>query len=154
MAGRYGLQIRAATATDAEGIAELMRGVDIVASPAAVVERLEAIRRSGCGGVLLAVEWGPPSGMLALHWHPAIGADMPLAHIDWLAVALEERRRGIARTLLKSASQLARSAGCGSLTLAVPDQDDGTLRAFCGASGLEPSGAAFARSLRKARSEA
>ena len=151
MAGRYGLQIRAATAVDAEGLAALMAAVGVVATTAAVTERLAALRDRGCGSVLLAVEWGPPSGALAFHWYPTLGSDMPLAHIDWLAVAPEERRRGIARTLLKSASQAARLAGCGACSIVLPADGDETLRAFCSASGFESTGTGFTRSLRKAR---
>lgn len=152
MASRYGLQIRAATAADAEGLAELMGAVGVPVTAAAVAERLAAVRDHGCGSVVLAVEWGPPSGVLAFQWYPTLGADMPLAQIDWLAVAPEERRRGIARTLLKSASQAARLAGCGSCSLTLPSDGDGTLRAFCGASGFEQAGTSFTRSLRKVRS--
>ena len=151
MASRYGLQIRAATNIDAEGVAELMGSVGAPVTAMAVGERLEAMRRSGFGSILLAVEWGPPSGMLALHWYPTLGADMPSAQIDWLAVAPAERRRGIARTLLKSASQAARMAGCGSLSLSVPPRADASLLLFCDASGFEPCGASMIRSLRKAR---
>ena len=152
MAGRYGLQIRAATGADCEGLAELMRAVGHSAPTADIAKRLAAIGDSGCASVLLAVEWGPPAGMLAWHWYPTPGADMPLAQIDWLAVAPEERRRGIARTLLKSASQAARIVGCGSMSLTVPPHADSSLQAFCGASGFEPNGPGFTRSLRKTRS--
>ncbi len=130
-----------------------MGAVGHPASTAAMAKRLAAIRDGGCGSVLLAVEWGPPSGMLAWHWYATPGTDMPFAQIDWLAVAPDERRRGIARSLLKSASQAARVAGCGSMSLFVPSQGDGTLQAFCSASGFEPDGGRFTRSLRKTRGD-
>ena len=153
MAGRYGLQIRAAVAADAEGIADLLNQVGVTVAPASMADRLEAIRRSGCGSVLLAVEWGPPTGLLAFHWHPTIGGPMPLAQVDWLVVAPDERRRGIARTLLKAASQAARMAGCGALSLVVPSLGDASLQLFCTASGFEPNGASFTRSLRKTKGD-
>ena len=152
MAGRYGLRIRAATGADSEGLSELLGLVALEVAPSLLARQLEAMRLGGHGSVLLAVEWGPPSGVLAFHWFPTLGDELPTAQIDLLAVAPDERRKGIARTLLKSASQAARMAGCGSLLLAVSPHGDDTLTAFCNASGFEPRGTHFLRPLRKAKS--
>ncbi len=64
-----------------------------------------------------------------------------------LVVDADERRHGIGRLLLKSASQAARTAGCDTLELA--GDGEGPLAAFCLATGFVPGGAAFIRSLRK-----
>lgn len=155
MSTRYGLEIRAADAADAPGLAELLAGlwaelraaVDPATQPRALAARLEAMRQER-GAVLLALEYGPPSGVIALHWHRTLAADLPVAMIDTLYVAQDARRRGIGRMLLKAGAQAARAAGCGALELlATPDDD--SLRAFCLATGFVPAGARFGRALRK-----
>ena len=83
-----------------------------------LAERLEALQRDG-GVALMAVEWGPPSGVIVLHWYqPLTGARAGL--VSLLLVAPDAWRRGIARLLLKAGSQAARVAGCDALRLAVP----------------------------------
>lgn len=147
MASRYGLQIKAATPVDAAGIAALMEAAGRPV-PASVLEaRLEAMR-GGPGSVLLAAEWGPPAGMVALSWRRTLTGDAPLAEIDALLVAPADRRRGIGRLLLKAGAQAARAAGCGTLACRVPDGDD-SLRAFCAANGFGPAGRLYTRPLRK-----
>nr|QQZ51931.1 GNAT family N-acetyltransferase [Phenylobacterium glaciei] len=83
---------------------------------AARLERLRAERAT----VLLAVEWGPPSGLIIFHPRQTLLADLPIAFVSTLLVGPDARRKGIGRTLLKSASQAARSAGCGELHLSAP----------------------------------
>ena len=63
-----------------------------------------------------------------------------------LVVDTEERRRGIARLLLKAASQAARAAGCDTIELAAANQ---TLTAFAQAAGFTPTHPLLTRSLRK-----
>lgn len=147
MASRYGLEIRAASATDAAGLAALLQasGHSIAANDLA--ERLDALRL-GSGTALVAIEWGPPSGLVVLHWYRSLMAPQPVARITGLLVGPDERRRGIGRLLLKAASQAARTAGCASLEMAAsPDED--SMRAFCARTGFEPSGSLFTRPLRK-----
>lgn len=146
MSGRYGLEIRAATPGDADGLAELLAAVGVHVAPRALAARLEPMRHAGA--VLLAWEYGPPSGVIALHWYLDLAAELPVAQIDLLLVAADARRRGIARTLLKAGAQAARAAGCGTLDLlAGPEAAD--LAAFCLATGFAPAGARFSRGLRK-----
>lgn len=147
MAGRYGLQIRAAVPADAPGIAELMAAAGCDVSPTALADRLEALRK-GSGTILLAVEWGPPSGLIVLNWIRTLEADHPVAQVSTLLVSPDDRRRGIGRMLLKAGAQAARSAGCGTLhLLTAPDQHG--LRAFGAANGFEEAGTRFTRPLRK-----
>ncbi len=144
---RYGLEIRAATAADAPGLAELLGAAGQAMAPRMLADRLETIRQAP-GTALIAVEWGPPSGLVVLHWYRTLGADQPLAQITALLVAPADRRRGIGRLLVKAAAQSARVAGCGALSLlAAPDQPE--LRAFCRANGFGEGGSLFVRPLRK-----
>ena len=104
--------------------------------------------RAEPGVVLLAGEWGPPAGVIALSWPRDLLETRPVARITTLLVAPGDRRRGIGRLLLKAGAQAARSAGCGRLALSVPEPA-GDLAAFCGASGFAPAGAWLTRPLRK-----
>jgi GNAT superfamily N-acetyltransferase len=98
--------------------------------------------------VLIASEWGPPSGVVVLHWRRGLLAPLATARIDLLLVAPEGRRRGVGRLLLKAAAQAARTAGCGVLRLDIaPGAPD--LRAFCEATGFSDDGSTFSRPLRK-----
>lgn len=147
MGGRYGLEIRAADAADAPGLAELLAAADRPVAAAALARRLDRLR-GGPGVVLVAAEWGPPTGVVALHWHPGLEADAPTAHVDLLLVSPEERRRGVGRLLLKAAAQAARQAGCERLHLPAPD-DAPELAAFALATGFIRAGGRLARPLRK-----
>lgn len=147
MKSRHGLEIRAATATDAPGLCELLATAGQIAASRAMADRLDAIRREP-GTALIALEWGPPSGVVVLHWYRTLGADQSVAQITGLLVAPDDRRRGIGRMLLKAAAQAARVAGCGALEMAV-HSDDAALLAFCRATGFAEVGPRFVRALRK-----
>jgi aminoglycoside 6'-N-acetyltransferase I len=144
---RYGLEIRTATTADAPGLCELLNAAGHSISSRAMAERLDAIHRN-TGTALIAAEWGPPSGLVLLHWYPTLEADQPTAEITMLLVAPDDRRRGIGRLLVKAAAQAARTAGCGALDLLATSDDEGLL-AFCSASGFIQAGRRFVRPLRK-----
>ena len=147
MKTRYGLEIRAATGADAPGLCELLTAADLKVSPSALAERLDALRHEP-GAALLAAKWGPPSGLIILHWYRTLEADQPTAQITTLLVGPDDRRRGIGRLLVKAAAQAARVAGCGGLQLlAAPD--DNALYEFCRATGFVAYGQCFTRPLRK-----
>ncbi|WP_232629003.1 GNAT family N-acetyltransferase [Methylobacterium sp. Leaf118] len=147
MGSRYGLEIRTAVAADAPGLAVLLEAAGHPIPAQRLAGRVEALRWSH-GTALIALEWGPPSGVVVLHWYPALGEDAPVAAITTLLVGPEERRRGIGRQLLKSASQAARMAGCDALRLLAAAEDP-TLAAFCRATGFVWREDAFVRPLRK-----
>jgi GNAT superfamily N-acetyltransferase len=147
VSSRRGLEIRAAQAVDAPGLCELLASAGLVIPPADVAARIEALRH-GSGTILLAQAWGPPSGVVALHWFNRLDAPKAAAQIDFLLVGTDDRRRGIGRLLVKAASQAARIAGCGVLELvAQPEQP--ALDAFCRATGFVALGARYERALRK-----
>ncbi len=149
MASRFGLEIRAADAADAPGVAELMLAAGLPGSAAAITARLERLKADRAT-VLLAVEWGPPSGIIVFHPRHTLLADLPTAFVGALLVSPDARRRGIGRLLLKAASQAARSAGCGDLVLSAVAEDP-SLQAFAEATGFSAAESSFVRPLRKQR---
>ncbi len=148
MKSRYGLEIRAATGADVPGLAELLGHAGVAIAPRTLSERLDALRQEA-GAVLVALEWGPPSGLVALHWYRVLDAPHPIAQITELLVDPEARRRGVGRLLVKAASQAARVAGCDTLELVVP-AGHRDLDGFCRATGFAEAGSRFRRPLRKA----
>jgi aminoglycoside 6'-N-acetyltransferase I len=145
--GRYGLEIRRAQVADAPFLAELLAAAGLPTAPALLAERLEAGRQEGL--CLLASEWGPPSGVMVLHWTAPLHAPST-AFVSLLLVAPEARRRGVGRMLLKAGAQAARSAGCDRLELvASPTAQE--LAAFCRETGFEAVGEAWRRPLRRHR---
>ncbi len=147
MSSRYGLSIRAANAGDAEGIAGLLRTAGVAADGRGLAARLEAIPDEG-GLVLIAEDWGPPSGVLALRWSWTLADPLRIAEATALVVDPDRRRTGVARLLLKAASRAARAAGCGELRLLAPQTAEG-LAPFCAATGFDRLGGTFVRPLRK-----
>ena len=153
MSNRYGLQVRAAAAADAPGIAELFAACGVVVPAERLAARLDALGRDGLA--LIAVEWGPPSGLAVVGWRRSLLADAPVAVLDTLLVAPDDRRRGIGRLLLKAASQAARQAGCDELRVGEGKIGDGgtaadpSLPAFLDATGFARIGALHARPLRR-----
>ena len=147
MPGRYGLEIRRADGEDARGLAELLTACGRPADASGVAQGLERLGAAD-STVLLALEWGPPSGVAVITPIPALDGSAPSAWASLLLVDPQARRRGIGRMLLKAASQAARQAGCGAFQMPI-GADDEASRAFCLATGFEPSGAVFIRALRK-----
>ena len=143
---RYGVEVRRAVATDAPELARLLAQSAATLTPGQAAERLEAMReRSDCV-VLVTSGYAGLNGLVALHWAPVLQQPRPMARLTALVVDEEERRRGIGRLLLKAASQAARSAGCEMLEA---DAGEGSLGAFCRATGFAESGSVFTRSLRR-----
>ena len=147
MSSRYGLSVRAANANDVDGLAELLQTATGPSPRDRLAARLAAIQDQP-GALLIADEWGPPSGLIAVHWHAVLTADLKVGWISALLVDPDRRRNGVARLLLKAASQAARSAGCGELVLHAPIGSS-DLRTFCLATGFVESGKVFSRPLRK-----
>ena len=117
MPSRFGLELRSGCAADAAGLAELMRAGGLEPERAGLAERIEALRAEH-GAVLVAIEWGPPSGVIALSWRWSLHHASRVAAVSLLLVDPDTRRRGIGRLLIRAAAQAARQAGCGELRLA------------------------------------
>ena len=147
LTSRYGLEIRAATMTDAPGLAALLTTAGHGTDARALAGLIVAMRHAS-STALVAVQWGPPSGLVVMHWYPTLHAPRPTAQITTLLVNADERRQGIGRILVKAAAQAARVAGCGDLEIMVTPGAP-SLEAFCRATGFAEAGQRFVRSLRK-----
>lgn len=153
MGQRYGLEIRAATGADAPGLATLVTeaGRGGIA-PAAMAVRLDALTQAG-GSILVAVEWGPPSGVIALQPVHDLATPRPGGLIVALAVSEDARRRGVGRLLVKAASRSARLAGCDRLLLPADGRAEG-LAAFAERTGFSPERGFLVRPLLRRGSTA
>lgn len=147
MSNRYGLSIRSALAADAEGLVELLSTAGVPVTKDRLAQRVTALLAQP-GAVLIAEEWGPPTGVIVAHWRAELTADLRIGAISALLVDPARRRNGVARLLLKAASQAARAAGCGELILETAGEAN-DLRAFALATGFESRGESFMRPLRK-----
>jgi aminoglycoside 6'-N-acetyltransferase I len=144
---RHGLEIRAASSADAAGLSELLGMAGCVIAPRVLAERIDAVRREPVI-ILIAVEWGPPSGFVIANWYRTLHADQPTAQITALLVAPDERRRGIGRLLIKAAARAARAAGCDVLEV-LGGSENPDLDGFCRATGFVGAGPRFVRGLRR-----
>lgn len=141
---RHGVDLRSAAATDAAGLATLLG-----ARPETMRRRLERLLADASTTVLVALDYdGALIGAAVLQTRPSLLEDAAVAVLSTLFVAADERRRGIARMLLKAASQAARSAGCEAMTMLATEAP---AQAFCDASGFAPAGPSFLRPLRRRR---
>ena len=147
MTTRAGLEIRAATTADAPGICALLGTAGQAIAARDMASRLDALRQAP-GAALIAVEWGPPSGIVVLHWYRTLNVAGPIAQITTLFVGEEHRRRGVGRLLVKAAAHAARIAECGVLELKAT-ADHTTLSAFCLSTGFAAAGVRYVRPLRK-----
>ena len=143
LTSRYGLEIRAATAADAPGLAALLTEAGHHIPPQDIAARLDSLHALP-GTALIALEWGPPSGLAILHWFQTLTAPRPTALITTLFVAADSRRKGLGRLLVKAASQAARVAGCDALSLLAAEPE---LAAFCAATGFAPNRLGFRKTL-------
>ena len=141
---RYGVELRAAQPADGAEIARLLAQAGLPLTEREAAARLDAMR---AGAVLVATGYAGLAGLIAVSWTVELAAG-PVARISALVVDADERRHGIGRMLLKAASQVARSAGCDVVEVALaPGQD--AADAFCRATGFAVQGVTMRRALRR-----
>ena len=138
-----GVDVRSAAPSDAADIAGLLGEAGEAVTARVVATRLERMSRDGA--VLVATGFAPAIGVVALHWSRGLVSDAARARVDVLVVGERDRRRGIGRLLLKSASQSARMAGCDVLEIVARDGGDG----FLVATGFVRFGEVLCRPLRR-----
>ena len=145
---RYGVELRGALPADGADIAALLRELGETVSAHDLAGRLDTVRRDPGSAVLVAADYGPVVGLVAVHWSATLRHARPVARIVTLVVAPAERRRGIGRLLVKAASQAARVAGCDLINVAT-ESDEAASHPFWQAIGFGQSAVEFSRALRK-----
>ena len=80
--------------------------------------------------VLLAKEKEAFVGIAVCKWGFSTFAGKPYLNIHDLAVLPSHRGKGIGRTLMRKAEQIAKEAGCSKLTLEVHDSNEGAKRLY------------------------
>ena len=145
-----GVEIRGAVPADAADVARLIGQLGYPYPPQDAADRLAAVMRDGQGTLLVASDWGPLLGLIALHWCPMLQNVKPVARITTLVVDEEARGRGVGRLLLKAGAQAARQAGCDDLELTSGLKRAGA-HAFYRAQGFTDTALRFHRPLRRNR---
>jgi GNAT superfamily N-acetyltransferase len=145
-----GIEVRGAVPADAADIARLLAQLGYETPPQEAAERLAPVLRDSQGTLLVAADYGPLVGLIALHWTPMLQDPRPVARITTLVVDEAERGRGIGRLLLKAGAQAARQAGCDQLELTTGLQRE-EAHAFYRAQGFTSTSLRFVRSLRRNR---
>jgi GNAT superfamily N-acetyltransferase len=145
-----GIEVRGAVPADAADAARLLGQLGYPVPPQEAAERLAQVLRDSHGTVLVAADYGPLAGLIALHWAPMLQDPRPVARITTLVVDEAERGRGIGRLLLEAGAQAARQAGCDLLELTTGSQRE-EAHAFYRAQGFVSTSLRFSRSLRRNR---
>ena len=102
------MNVRAASAGDAAGIASLLAQLGYPAEPDAVATRLERLDAEA----LVADDGGAVLGLAAVQVMHVLEHDAPVARLTALVVREDARRRGVARALVDAVEARAREAGC------------------------------------------
>jgi aminoglycoside 6'-N-acetyltransferase I len=145
-----GIEVRGAVPADAADLARLLGQLGYPVPAQDATERLAQVLRDPQGTLLVAADYGPVVGAIALHWAPMLQDARPVARITTLVVDEAERGRGIGRLLLKAGAQAARQAGCDVLELTSGTQREAA-HAFYRAQGFSSTSLRFVRSLRRNR---
>jgi ribosomal protein S18 acetylase RimI-like enzyme len=123
---KRGIHVRRATAADAAAVARLLHDFNLEflePSPGvrALTETVERLLGEGEITVLLAE--GGPDGLALLRFRPALWSSGLEAYLQELYVIPDRRGRGIGRTLLQAAIDLARERGADGIDLNTGETD-------------------------------
>jgi ribosomal protein S18 acetylase RimI-like enzyme len=107
------IQIRSATATDADGLAALVTALGYPTVPWQMAARLNVILTDDDYTTLIADDGGAAVGFIGIRRGMAYEGDEPYAQIMALAVAENHRRQGIGMALMRAAEAMLERAGIG-----------------------------------------
>jgi ribosomal protein S18 acetylase RimI-like enzyme len=136
------LAIRNARPADSASIALLLADLGFSATAGEIAERLPALKKEPP----LVAEQGEVIGIITWHVTPALHRPRPVGRITMMAVAKDERRRGIGRALVEAAFERLRAKGCG-LVEVTSNADLSGAHAFYRKLGFERTSYRFARDL-------
>ena len=136
------LTVRPARPADAAAIAELVTGLGYRATAGETATRLPAHRKEPP----LVAEQGGVIGILTWHVTPVLHRPHPVGRITMMAVAKDQRRRGVGRALVEAACERLRARGCG-LVEVTSNADLSGAHAFYRELGFERTSYRFAKPL-------
>jgi ribosomal protein S18 acetylase RimI-like enzyme len=105
------LAVRPARPADSDAIAGLVTALGFETASEDIARRLTALKKAG--EPPLVAEQGAVVGVLAWHVTPVLHRPRPVGRITMMAVADDERRRGVGRALVEAACAQLRAKGCG-----------------------------------------
>jgi ribosomal protein S18 acetylase RimI-like enzyme len=136
------LTVRPARPADAAAIAELVSGLGFAASGAEIAARLPGLRQAPP----LVADRGGVIGILTWHVTPVLHRPRPVGRITMMAVAKDERRRGVGRALVEEVSSRLRAKGCGLIEV-TSNVDLSGAHSFYRKLGFERTSYRFAKAL-------
>jgi ribosomal protein S18 acetylase RimI-like enzyme len=136
------LAIRPARTADAAAIAGLVAGLGFVVTAEEIADRLADLRKEPP----LVAEQGGVIGILTWHVTPVIHRPRPVGRITMMAVARDQRRRGVGRALLEAACGRLSAQGCGLIEV-TSNADLTGAHAFYRKLGFERTSYRFAKPL-------
>lgn len=113
--------VRAAEASDAGALAELLGQLGYPCTPSEVRDRLTALAAPEADAVFVALLAGVPAGLASLHLIPLLQEARPIARITAFVVAEAARRRGVGRLLVAACEARARAWNAARLELTSGD---------------------------------
>jgi N-acetylglutamate synthase-like GNAT family acetyltransferase len=116
--------IRAATDSDAPGIAELLGELGYSIETNFVRDRLALLATRPDDFVLVAERQGAVAGLVSGHVFPLFHAEAWVGRITALVVPADQRRKGIGRLLLSAAEEFARGRRANRLEVTISGSHD------------------------------
>jgi GNAT superfamily N-acetyltransferase len=111
------IKVRAAVPEDGAAISALLGQLGYPVSTRQVAERMRALNAGASDPVFVAEADDKIAGLLALHLCGMPQYAEPVMRITVLVVEQSVRRRGIGKSLMERAEQIAIAAGCGLIEL-------------------------------------
>lgn len=146
------LEIRAARATDATAVSELLTQLGYPADPSAVRARLQRMMSHDDISLVVAEDRGVVCGAATLHFLQVLHEDSPRGQITSLIVSEAHRRRGVGAALVRHLEQVAATRGVETMVVTTANHRAEAHR-FYERLGYEFTGRRYAKQLgRRAES--
>lgn len=140
------LQIRRATAADADAVARLLGQLGYPTDNTEVPARLARLAANDRAAVLLAESGGKVVGLATVHILSVLNRRRDVAQLTALVVDESVRRSGVGRSLVEAVETFARQSGCERLSVTTQEHR-ADARTFYVQVGLEQTGRRFGKML-------
>jgi Predicted acetyltransferase len=140
------MMIRAAMASDAEALSELVTQLGYPASAEEMARRLELLPEFSKAIALVATDSEKVTGMITCHIIRSINSTEPVAQLTTLVVHESVRGTGVGSQLVAAVERFAIENGCEKISVTSGIQREGTHK-FYQRIGYDLTGLRFAHSL-------